>query len=119
MSCLGMHKLLSVGDLKEEDEDEDDEDDDNEGDGDEGENEEEEDVEADSEKEEEAHLSALEHQRLGGKVGKHWTKLCLGSSPVTHKAKCSCSCIVSPEAPGGGRYRETGRQAATGPGGGK
>lgn len=114
-----MHKLLSVGDLKEEDEDEDDEDDDNEGDGDEGENEEEEDVEADSEKEEEAHLSALEHQRLGGKVGKHWTKLCLGSSPVTHKAKCSCSCIVSPEAPSGGRYSETGRQAATGPGGGK
>lgn len=70
LKLLALQRGEDPGDLKEEDEDEDDEDDDNEGDGDEGENEEEEDVEADSEKEEEAHLSALEHQRLEGKKPK-------------------------------------------------
>ncbi|XP_075800207.1 pescadillo homolog [Microtus pennsylvanicus] len=67
LKLLALQRGEDPGDLKEEDEDEDDEDDDNEGDGDAGENEEEEDVEADSEKEEEAHLSALEQQRLEGK----------------------------------------------------
>ncbi|XP_049997083.1 pescadillo homolog [Alexandromys fortis] len=68
LKLLALQRGEDPGDLKEEeeDEDEDDEDDDNEGDGDAGENEEE-DVEADSEKEEEAHLSALEQQRLEGK----------------------------------------------------
>ncbi|XP_057612337.1 pescadillo homolog [Chionomys nivalis] len=67
LKLLALQRGEDPGDLKEEEEDEDDEDDDNEGDGDVGENEEEEDVEADSEKEEEAHLSALEQQRLEGK----------------------------------------------------
>ncbi|XP_005366175.1 pescadillo homolog [Microtus ochrogaster] len=69
LKLLALQRGEDPGDLREEeeDEDEDDEDDDNEGDGDAGENEEEEDVEADSEKEEEAHLSALEQQRLEGK----------------------------------------------------
>ncbi|KAH0515811.1 Pescadillo-like protein [Microtus ochrogaster] len=69
LKLLALQRGEDPGDLKEEeeDEDEDEEDDDNEGDGDAGENEEEEDVEADSEKEEEAHLSALEQQRLEGK----------------------------------------------------
>ncbi|XP_038170624.1 pescadillo homolog [Arvicola amphibius] len=69
LKLLALQRGEDPGDLKEEeeDEDEDDEDDNNEGDGDAGENEEEEDVEADSEKEEEAHLSALEQQRLEGK----------------------------------------------------
>lgn len=65
LKLLALQRGEDPGDLKEEEEDEDDEDDDNEGDA--GENEEEEDVEADSEKEEEAHLSALEQQRLEGK----------------------------------------------------
>ncbi|CAO2640397.1 Pescadillo homolog [Lemmus lemmus] len=67
LKLLALQRGEDPGDLKEEEEDEDDEDDDNEDDGDAGENEEEEDVEADSEKEEEAHLSALEQQRLEGK----------------------------------------------------
>lgn len=67
LKLLALQRGEDPGDLKEEEEDEGNEDDDNEGDGDAGENEEEEDVEADSEKEEEAHLSALEQQRLEGK----------------------------------------------------
>lgn len=58
------HRLF-IGNWNESEEEDEEED----GDGDEeGENEEEEDVEADSEKEEEAHLTALEEQRMEGKV---------------------------------------------------
>ncbi|XP_006972994.1 pescadillo homolog isoform X1 [Peromyscus maniculatus bairdii] len=71
LKLLALQRGEDPGDLKEEEEDEEEEEednDDNEGDGDVAEDkEEEEDVEADSEKEEEAHLSALEQQRLEGK----------------------------------------------------
>lgn len=111
---------MSVGNLKEEEEDEDDEDEDNEGDGDVARgNEEEEDVEADSEEEEEeAHLSTLELQRLEGKVGSS-RQSHAWEAAVSPEAESTCSCVVSPEAPGSGRHREAGRQAAAGPGGRK
>lgn len=72
-----------MNESEEEDEEEDNEEEDNEGDGDEGgeneEEEEEEDVEAGSEKEEEAQLTALEEQRMEGKVPgeqPHWPPWC-------------------------------------------
>lgn len=58
---------LFIGNLNESEEEEEEEDNDSDGD-EEGENEEEEDLEAGSEKEEEAQLTALEEQRIEGKV---------------------------------------------------